>query len=183
MKLVSITVLLEELLGELYDTERSLSEHLPEIISRICHPALSDILRQHYNRSNQEIERLQSCANILHCSLEGVPSPAINALLERLDGFIDMEGFPAVRDAAILAVLRQIQRYELSLYQSARELAALLGIGEIVSKLQVTWNEEEKVDETLTDIATRFVYPDALQLVGEHWQGPFNRLERVSYRR
>jgi ferritin-like metal-binding protein YciE len=183
MKLVSITVLLEELLGELYETERSLAEHLPGIINKICHPALSDIVRQHFNRSSQEIERLQSCADIMHCSLEGVPAPAINALIDRLNDFIEMDGYPAVRDAAILAVLRQIQRYELSLYQSARELAALLGIAKIVSKLQATWNEEEKVDATLSDIATRFVYPDALQLVGEHWQAPLNRLERVSYRR
>jgi len=183
MQLVSVTVLLEEILGELYDAEHRLNAALPQVIERVCNPALKDAISRHYRQSSAEIERLERVAQALRCSIDGVQCRAVEGYVERLEEFFRAGGVPAVRDAALLAVLQQIQRYEISTYRSASDLAALLGLHEVARDLGETLREEENLETTLGDIATRFIYPDALQLSGEHWSGDLNRLERVSYRR
>jgi ferritin-like metal-binding protein YciE len=183
MQLITITILLEELVGELYDAEHRLISALPQVIERVCHPALKEAITRHYRQSSQEIERLERVGRELHCSIDGVHCGAVEGFVERLEEFFRAAGVPAVRDAALLAVLQQIQRYEISTYQSAADLAQLLGLHEIHRQLLDTLREEENQASSLNDIAVRFIYPDALQVAGESWGGDMNLLERVSYRR
>lgn len=183
MQLVSVTVLLEELVGEVYDAEHRLMAVLPQVIERVCHPALKDAISRHYRQSSKEIERLEQVALLLKCSIDGVQACAVEGYVERLEEFFRAGGVPAVRDAALLAVLQQVQGYEVVTYRSAEGLAALLGLHQVKALLHETLKEEENLGTTLDDIAQRLIYPDALQLSSEHIAGDLSRLERVSYRR
>ncbi|NDC37041.1 MAG: DUF892 family protein [Proteobacteria bacterium] len=183
MQLVGVTVLLEELVGESYDAEHRLKSSMPQMLERVCHPALKDLVTRGQRQRLVRLERLEHVAQLLKCSIDGVQCGAVEGCIERLEEFIRAGGVPAVRDAALLVVVQQINQYQVSTYRSACDFAALLGLHDVTFELEVVLKEEINNGVTLADIASRFIYPDALQISGEHVAGEFNQLERVSYRR
>jgi len=146
--------LLEAGLKDMLSAEKQLVEALPEIAQAADNEELEEAVGKHLEETKKHVARLEKILERLE--VQGADSEkcaAMEGLIE--DGRKIIAEFPRgpVRDSALIIGAQKIEHYEIASYGSLCELADVLGEDRIHDLLGRTLEEEEKTDETLTDIA------------------------------
>ncbi|MFL5520542.1 MAG: ferritin-like domain-containing protein, partial [Gemmatimonadales bacterium] len=108
-------------------------------------------------------QRLEQVFERLGMPARGKKCKGMEGLLEEGKEVLDEEGAPAVKDAGIIGAAQKVEHYEISAYGTAKSMAELLGLSQVVELLDTNLQEEVAADELLTRIAEGQVNEMALQ--------------------
>jgi ferritin-like metal-binding protein YciE len=152
-----------EQLRDLYSAEEQILEALPKMIKQTKHAELKRGFQEHYQQTEQQVQRLQKIFDDLGEKPEGHECQGMKGLLvegeEAMEEYRDSD----VLDAALIAAAQRVEHYEMAGYGCARTYAHMLGLQEQAALLQRTLEEEGDTDHKLTDLAETVVNIDALK--------------------
>lgn len=163
----SLNDLLEDQLKDLYNAEHQLAKALPRMARGASTPQLQKAIEAHLRETEGQIRRLDQIAQRLEINLRGKKCKAMEGLIEEGKEVLEEDGNETVLDAGIIAAAQRVEHYEISAYGSARALAEVLELPEVVKLLQATLDEESAADEKLTQISQQVVLPACLKAADE----------------
>lgn len=138
---------LEEL-NDLYSAEEQIIAALPHMIAVASSGELRDLFGHYEKEVQQHLEHLKQ--NLMH---NGRVCGAVKGMLEEAQEIIQHGGNSAVKDAALIAIVQQLQHYKIALYGSARTFARHMNYNKIMDLLQHAHNDETETDKRLTRLA------------------------------
>ena len=150
-----IRELLVEELQDILHAEGQLLKALPKMVQAANAPELKGAFETHRQETEQQVERLKECFNLLGAPAKAKPCKGMEGLIEEGDEVID-EGDQkdaVASDLALIAAAQKVEHYEISAYGTARTLAGQAGLPAASILLATTLAEEEIADNLLTQIA------------------------------
>jgi ferritin-like metal-binding protein YciE len=145
--------LFEEVLKDIYYTEKKILTALPKMAKAAKSPDLKAAFQKHERETQGQVDRLEQVFSLLDQSPKGKKCPAIDGLVkEGQEGIKEFKGSPAL-DAALLATAQAVEHYEISRYGTLKAWAAKLDMPQAVKLLDQTLTEEKNTDKSLTVLA------------------------------
>jgi ferritin-like metal-binding protein YciE len=138
---------------DIYYAERKIISALKKMNRGTQSQDLKSAFELHLEETEGQVERLVQVFEILGKPARGKTCPAIDGIIE--EGMEILEEFkdsPAL-DAGLLAAAQAVEHYEISRYGTLRNWARELGKDDVAELLEQTLAEEEKTDQTLTQLA------------------------------
>ena len=152
-----------EQLKDLYSAEHQILEALPKMIQKATHADLKRGFQEHYQQTEQQVQRLEELSEMIGESLAGHECKGMKGLVkegeEAMEEFKDSD----VLDAALIAAAQRVEHYEMAGYGCCRTYANLLGFADQATILQRTLDEEGETDKRLTELAETVINIDALK--------------------
>jgi ferritin-like metal-binding protein YciE len=160
-KTKTLDELFHDTLKDIYFAEKKIVTTLPKMAKAAQSEELKAAFLQHREESEGHVDRLEEVFSMIGKKPQGKTCPAINGITDEGAEIIsEYKGSPAL-DAGLLAAAQAVEHYEISRYGTLRTWAQELGLGEAVSLLQATLDEEEATDDALTEIAESVVNQEA----------------------
>lgn len=159
----SLQKLYVEQLRDLFSAESQILDALPAMTKATKHAELKRAFQEHYQQTEQQVQRLQRIFDELGEKPEGHTCKGMQGLIAEGDDTIKEYTDSDVLDAALIAAAQRVEHYEMAGYGCARTYAHILGLTEQAALLQRTLDEEGDTDERLTDLAESVVNADALK--------------------
>lgn len=163
MKLETLRDLYVEELRDLYDAENQLLKALPKLAKAASSSELQAAFEDHAQLTEDHIDRLEQIFNQLGAKGKGKKCEGMKGLVSEGKEMIDQDAAPEVLDAGLIVAAQKSEHYEIAGYGSARTFAQTLGLEEQSDLLQQTLDEEEEMDERLSELAEQIINPDAAQ--------------------
>ena len=152
-----------EQLKDLYSAEHQILEALPKMIQKATHADLKRGFQEHYQQTEQQVQRLEEISEMIGESLAGHECKGMKGLVkegeEAMEEFKDSD----VLDAALIAAAQRVEHYEMAGYGCSRTYANMLGFADQATILQRTLDEEGETDKRLTELAETVINIDALK--------------------
>src|SRR5690349_20941772 len=139
---------------------------LPQLSEAASSEVLKAAFQEHLKVTEKQVARLDRIFRQLDRRPTKMSHGMIGLAKESQRVFADYEK-SAVLDAAMAAVARKIEHYEISGYGSARTLAEMLGNESAAALLQQTIEEEEEADQILAEAAESIVAGNEEEVVYE----------------
>lgn len=140
---------------DIYDAEKQIAQALPAVIKKATSEELKEVISHHLEETMDQIGRLERVYDLMGMSPKRKPSLGIKGLIDSSKEVFAMKVESDLLDIAINASSRKIEHHEIAAYRGAIELAKLLDmVPEVAELLQSNLEQEEKMDEKLTAIAS-----------------------------
>jgi ferritin-like metal-binding protein YciE len=156
--------LFERDLQIVYDCERQLVRELSQIIDKVSSIQLQAAFNNDSQQATVHSERLVPIFAILHSLPVTEPDHALKGIFYEGEKLIKNIDRSALLDSALIIFGSQIHHHKIALYGSLRSLAETLGFRETVEALAQAMNDEKAAAETLMQIGSQSVNPDALKV-------------------
>ena len=150
-------------LRDLFSAENQILDALPKMIKQTKHAELKRGFQEHYQQTEQQVQRLQQIFDKLGESPEGEECAGMKGLLEEGEKAMAEFRDSDVLDAALIAAAQRVEHYEMAGYGCARTYAHMMGLQDQAELLQRTLDEEGDTDHKLSDLAETVVNIDALK--------------------
>lgn len=144
--------LLVQELKNLYSAETQFAATLPVLARRAGNGPLRQALIRHLAETEERIGRLEATFEALAGSPKGMHCAGMQGMVEESRELLAETGAPAVLDLALIDRTRRIVLYQIAAYQSAHDIAMLLGLEPIAELLGRSLLEQESMAERLTAI-------------------------------
>jgi ferritin-like metal-binding protein YciE len=152
-RLDTLQDLLVDQLQNLYTAQNKITETLPKMISVSSSGDLKMAFDAHLQTTHLQLQRLDEVFQKLSINHNHHFCPGIDGLIKEGELVIDLQGDPAIKDAAIISTAQRIEHYEIALYSTARTFARELGYNDIAALLEDTLEEENNTEKQLTTLA------------------------------
>ncbi len=152
---------LEEVLRDLYSAENQLFNSLPPMIKKAKSISLKQTLQKHLHETHRQAERLEQVAVLMGIAVEGNVCKGMKGLLEEVIEALKEDLDVDTNDLKLIAGVQKVECYRISSYRNASAVAKKLGLGNVVDLLQRTLEQENQVDQKLTDICENEILPRA----------------------
>lgn len=149
--------------NDLYSAEQQLIETLPRMVEAAHDPRLKDAFNENLDETRHQAARLDNLYQACGRKPDGTKCEAMAGLLKESEHVIKADGAPAVRDAALIAAARRVERYEISSYDTLRTIAEGLEDGKAAEMLRESLDEEKGADRLLAQIAEERIKPRTRQ--------------------
>jgi ferritin-like metal-binding protein YciE len=159
----SLEKLYLEQLRDLYSGEEQILEALPKMQQKTTHPELKRAFQQHYQQTEQQVQRLDQIFEMLGEKSDGPECKGMKGIIAEGDEVMKEFNDSDVLDAALISAAQRVEHYEMAGYGCARTYAHMLGFGEQANLLQRTLDEEGETDHKLTELAETVINIDALK--------------------
>lgn len=150
---------LEELLvHELRDilhAEKQLTKALPKMANAARFDQLRELFELHLQETEQQIERINECFELLGVSARAKPCKGMMGLVEEGQEVMEESASKedAAADLALIGAAQRVEHYEISGYTTAKNLAQQLRHSALVALLSKSLAEEENADQLLNQVA------------------------------
>lgn len=145
--------LLVDELRDIYHAEKQITKALPKMIKKATSEELSAAFEKHLGETEQQIERLEQCFELLGEKVRGKSCAAMKGIIDEANEALDQEMSPAVMDAVLVASAQKVEHYEIASYGTVMTWAESLGLCDVASLLSETLDEEKATDVKLTRLA------------------------------
>lgn len=152
-KLNGLEDLLVHELKDLYDAEHQITEALPKMIAATSNSGLRIAFEEHRAVTQTHIERLERAFAFLNQKPSRKSCEAMKGIIKEADEMVKLDASPAVKDAALIGSAQRVEHYEMAGYGTVRTYAFQLGYEELANLFQMTLDEEEMADKTLSQCA------------------------------
>jgi len=140
----------QQQLQSLSAIENMLVEAMPQMIERSDNFGLKKSLALHFAETQQHKTAIDAICKQLDFQLNpDVRDRELDKILEQGKNAMSDQSDGNQLDAAIIAGALEIEQYELSAYESAAEMARLLGYEGIAQRLYLTFEEERQASTKL----------------------------------
>ena len=147
--------LLVDELRDILHAEKQLTKALPKMASAARFDQLRELFELHLQETEQQIERINECFELLGVSARAKPCKGMMGLVE--EGNEVMEESESKEDAAadlaLIGAAQRVEHYEISGYTTAKNLAQQLRHSAVVALLSQSLAEEENADQLLNQVA------------------------------
>ncbi|HEV7310333.1 ferritin-like domain-containing protein [Ensifer sp.] len=158
----TLETLFHDALKDIYYAERQILKALPKMARAAQLPESKAAFEKHRDETEVHVERLQQVFDILGKRAQGKTCEAIQGILAEGEEIIeDFKGSPAL-DAGLISTAQAVEHYEISRYGTLKTWAKQLGLGEAVSLLDQTLQEEGATDKALSKLAVTAANTKAL---------------------
>jgi len=145
--------LFEDTLKDIYYAEKKILTALPKMAKAAQNEKLKAAFEKHHSETEEQVARLEQVFEEIDVAPKGKKCPAIDGIVEEGQEIMkEFKGSPAL-DAGLLAGAQAVEHYEISRYGTLLSWAKQMGLKGASRLLAQTLKEEEKTDETLTQIA------------------------------
>jgi ferritin-like metal-binding protein YciE len=138
---------------DVYYTEKSIVEALPDMISKESSAQLRAALESHLGETRNQVRRLEQVFQMIGAQPTSATCPAIDGIIEEANDVAGDVADKNVLDAARIAAAQAVEHYEMTRYGSLIAWAKTLGRSDCAQVLQQTLAEEKAADDKLTSIA------------------------------
>ena len=167
MQMNTLQDLFVETLRDLYDAEMQELGSAPAMAQAVSSPELQEALIQHTKQTEQQVQRLEQVFRGLGEQPGGHKCRGMEGLLSENKEILQAKGDPDVLDAGLICGQQKIEHYEIAGYGTAVTFAKMLGQQQAAKLLAQTLDEEEKIDQKLSQLAKAKINPDAEAAGGE----------------
>ena len=140
-------------LQDLYYTEKSIVDALPDMISKATSPQLRAALELHLGETRNHVRRLEQVFQMIGAQPSTASCPAIDGIIKEANAIAGDVADTNVLDAALIAAAQAVEHYEMTRYGTLIAWAKTLGRSDCAQVLQQTLAEEKAADDKLTSIA------------------------------
>ncbi len=142
-----------KLLNEMHNAEQQLVEFMPKLGAAITSSNFKEAVHKHYDETKHQVKRLDEIGNELNEDLKGIKNDAMTGLIKEAAKIMKANYDPMVKDAALIAVLQQIEHYEIASYGILKSYARHFKYDRIEQLLKETSEEEGAANKKLIQIA------------------------------
>lgn len=168
MKMQSLEDLFIDQLKDLHSAENQILKALPKMAKAAEAEELQGAFKEHLEQTRNHVNRLERIFEKLGVKPRGKKCKGMEGVIEEGKEVLEMDGDPAVLDAALIAAAQRVEHYEIAGYGCACTYANLLEEDEAANLLKQTLEEEKQTDEKLTQLAESSIN---LQAVGSQADG------------
>lgn len=136
-----------------YDAERRLVNALPEIEEAASSPDLKRAFHAHLDETEIHVDRLEQVFGLFDLQPKPENCESVKGMIKDSERVIDLDAEPNVKDAALVAVVQEVEHFEIAAYGTLRTWAIALDNSEVRHLLEWTLEEEKREDAMLTHIA------------------------------
>ena len=140
-------------LQDLYYTEKSIVDALPDMISKATSPQLRAALESHLGETRNHVRRLEQVFQMIGAQPSTASCPAIYGIIKEANAIAGDVADTNVLDAALISAAQAVEHYEMTRYGTLIAWAKTLGRSDCAQVLQQTLAEEKAADDKLTSIA------------------------------
>jgi Mn-containing catalase len=150
-----LTDLLLHELRDILHAEKQLTKALPKMAQAARFDQLRELFEQHLAETENQVERINECFQLLGESARAKPCKGMMGLIEEGQEVMKEgeEKEDAAADLALISAAQRVEHYEMSGYTTARNLAQQLRHSAIVALLSKSLAEEENADLLLNQVA------------------------------
>lgn len=147
--------LLVEEMQDLLHAEGQLIKALPKMAKASKSPKLRQAFEKHLEETKGQVERLKQAFELLGERAKAKPCKAMQGLVAEGQEQITegKEKEEAVADLMLVAAAQKVEHYEISGYGTCRTIAEQIGQTKVAKLLAQTLAEEEKADQSLTQLS------------------------------
>ena len=142
-------------LQDIYYAEQQLTKALPKMAEAARFDQLRELFEQHLAETENQIERINECFELLGENQRAKPCKGMMGLIEEgqevMEEGEDKED--AAADLALIGAAQRVEHYEIAGYTTARNLAQQLRHSAVVALLAKSLAEEENADLLLNQVA------------------------------
>jgi ferritin-like metal-binding protein YciE len=149
--------LLVDELQDLFDAEKQLVRALPKLAKTASDEELANALREHLEVTKGQVARLEQVFDSMEMRARSKPCKGMKGLVEEAQEMMEEDHEETVLDAGLIGCARRVEHYEMAAYETARSLAAKLGMKDAAELLQETMREELEADKLLATISKRML--------------------------
>ena len=146
--------LLIDELRDLLHAEKQLTKALPEMAQAARFDQLRELFEQHLLETENQIERINECFELLGKQARAKPCKGMMGLVEEGQEVMaeGEEKEDAAADLALIGAAQRVEHYEIAAYTTAKNLAQQLRHSSIVALLSKSLAEEENSDQLLNQV-------------------------------
>src|SRR5215204_3656657 len=150
-----LSELLIDELRDILHAEKQLTKALPKMAQAARFDQLRELFEQHLAETENQVERLNECFELLGKTARSKPCKGMMGLVEEGQEIMT-EGEKkedAAADLALIGAAQRVEHYEISAYTTAKNLAQQLRHSAVVALLSKSLGEEENSDQLLNQVA------------------------------
>ena len=140
-------------LKDIYYAEKQILKALPKMAKAASSDKLRAAFEKHQAETEGQVDRLEQVFEMLDKPARGKTCDAIVGILDEGKEIMDEYKGTDALDAGMLAAAQAVEHYEISRYGTLKTWATELGMNDAARLLDQTLKEEEKTDQTLTELA------------------------------
>ena len=149
-------------LSAMYNTEKLITENMPDLMKGIQNPQTKQVLEQHAEETKQQ-QRLDQIFGMLGATPNNIQPDGILGIIKE-NSKIQGQGYdPATLEATTIGAAQRIEHYEIAGYGTLVAYAKQLGMPDVEKLLSQTLSEEKSADQKLTQAAESKANPQAAQ--------------------
>ena len=156
-------------LNEVYSAEQAILNVLPQLAGDCQTQEAKDLFLGHAGQTQQQLENIRRCFQILGSRPRAVPSEEIKGLAQALDAFTREEPSPELLALFDLDKALKAKHYEIASYRMLIDMSNLLAHGECARLLEQNLNQEEEMARRLQQMG-RLMAQQSLRRAGESWR-------------
>jgi ferritin-like metal-binding protein YciE len=146
----TLEAVLDEQLRELCAGELHVARQLPKLIVEVSSAELKSELQKALESCHARLERLERVLKARGSSAERARLRVVDALIGRAADIAEHRGDDLLLDHGIVSVLRHLESYQRSTYESAREVASVLDASDVVETLELDLEEHGRMERYFT---------------------------------
>ena len=171
MDLATLQDLYVDELKDLYSAENQILKALPRMIKKASHRELKRAFTTHERQTRQQVKRLERIFKSLGESPRGKKCKGMEGVIADGTELMKEKAAPDVMDAGLISAAQHVEHYEIAGYGTVRTYAEQLGLGEHVTLLEQTLQEEKETDQLLTNLAVGAINLEAAEEDDEEDEG------------
>lgn len=142
-------------LSDMYDAERRIVSMLPIMAQECDNPQIRTAFEQHEKETQQQIQNLEQCFQILGKSPEKVQCSAIAGLKQEHDSFLKESPSQEVLGLFDLSGASKTEYYEMASYKGLIESAGQMGQQQVAQLLQQNFEQEKVMANKVEQLCTQ----------------------------
>jgi ferritin-like metal-binding protein YciE len=132
-------------LGDMMDAENKILNIIDETLEQTQNPQMQKALEQHRTQTENQIERLQQCFEVLGEEAEETECKGILGLKQEKEEFMEEEPSEEVLEAFNIGAAIKVEHYEIAAYTSLMGMAQKLGLNKAAKLLGQNLKEEQQM--------------------------------------
>ena len=162
MNAENLSDLLKHEVKDLYSAETQILDALPKMIEKSTDQALTSALKEHFEETRGQKERLEKIGKMLGVDPTGHKCKGMAGIIKEGEDTVEEHTSDEdVRNAAIVGASQRVEHYEMAGYGTARTYARMLGNDDVAELLEQTLDQEKSADSKLSRIAEDHVNKQA----------------------
>ena len=156
MAIKTLDELFEHNLKDMYAAEQRLLEALDEMAGEAIDRETKKLFQQHRKETQGQVKRLERVFRSLGRKPEGQSCPDMEGLIKEKRSFAKERPSEDILGFYNLHAGQKVERYEITAYEGLIEAAQHMGMDEAAELLQESLEEEERMLDTLKQLASDY---------------------------
>ena len=140
-------------LHDIYDAEKQVSEIMPALVLAAGNQELKTVFSNELDSVREQVSRLERIFMEIGISHDSVKSDGMRGIIKEGEELMQEAADPAVKDAALISIAREMKHYEMAAYGSMRAWAREMDYSDITTAIQDTLDEEGDTEKKLGKLA------------------------------